>query len=134
MSVVETTRSTRPESETPAPVNKPRVRWGNRILHAYTWQTTGWLLLPIVVIIAFSFNDPVGRRNTEWQGFTLEHYGDAFNNPNLRTALIHSLEIAAITMGGAGRRGTLVGLALGRHRCRGAGATNLVMFAVISST
>jgi spermidine/putrescine transport system permease protein len=118
--------------EPPQP-RRPRRRWGDRILLAYTWTIIVWLVLPIIVIAVFSFNDPVGRRNTVWQGFTLEHWGSAFDNPLLRDALVNSLLVAVITMVGAGALGTLVGLALGRYRFRGSGATNLVMFAVISS-
>jgi len=110
-----------------------RPRWGDRMLRIYTWVVILWLVLPIIVIAAFSFNDPVGRRNTRWQGFTLEHWGDAFALPELRRALVNSLLVALITMVVAGVLGTMVGLALGRYRFRGSGATNLVMFAVISS-
>jgi spermidine/putrescine transport system permease protein len=116
-----------------APVRRRRIRLGDIFLRAYTWLIILWLVLPILVIAAFSFNDPKGRRNTVWQGFTIEHYGDAFARPELREALINSLLVALITMVAAGGLGTLVGLALGRYRFRGAGATNLVMFAVISS-
>ncbi len=114
-------------------VVKPRVRWGDRLLKTYTWLVIAWLLAPIIVIAAFSFNDPKGRRNTVWQGFTFRHYGDAFNNPDLRQAFVNSIVVAVITMVVAGAMGTFVGLALGRYRFRGAGATNLVMFAVIAS-
>ena len=31
----------------------------------------GYLLLPIAVVVALSFNDPVGRFNFTWQCFTL---------------------------------------------------------------
>lgn len=112
---------------------KPRVRWGDRVLKFYTWLIIIWLISPIVVIAAFSFNDPQGRRNTRWQGFTLQNYLDAFNRPDLREALINSVLVALITMVGAGTLGTLVGIGLGRYRFRGSGVTNLIMFAVISS-
>ena len=38
-----------------------------------------YLMLPIAVVILFSFNDPVGRFNFTWQGFSL----DAWQNPCL---------------------------------------------------
>ena len=33
-----------------------------------------YLLLPIAVVVLFSFNDPVGRFNYTWEGFTLDHW------------------------------------------------------------
>ena len=33
-----------------------------------------YLLLPIAVVVLFSFNDPAGRRNLTWQGFTFDHW------------------------------------------------------------
>ena len=40
------------------------------------------------MIIAFSFNDPTGKFNFTWQGFTLEHWGNAFGIPELNDALL----------------------------------------------
>ena len=38
-----------------------------------------YLLIPIVVIFVFSFNDPAGRYNYTWVGFTFEHWAHAFS-------------------------------------------------------
>ena len=40
-----------------------------------------YLLLPIFVVIAFSFNDPKGRFNFTWQGFTLDNWLHPFDYP-----------------------------------------------------
>ena len=40
-------------------------------LTVYALLVFGYLLLPIAVVVAFSFNDPAGRFNYTWQGFTL---------------------------------------------------------------
>ncbi len=104
-----------------------------RLLFAYTWLVIAWLMLPIAVMVFFGFNDTQGRYNTVWQGFTLKWYGRLFEIPALSEALINSLILAVLTMVIAGAIGTLLGLALGRYRFRGHGATNFVMFAVISS-
>ncbi len=120
--------------EAPARGRKPRVPWGDRALKFYTWLIIVWLISPILVMAAFSFNDPRGKRNTSWQGFTLQNYVDAFTSrPELRQAFINSLLVALVATVGAGLLGTLVGLGLGRYRFRGSGAMNLIMFAVISS-
>jgi spermidine/putrescine transport system permease protein len=104
-----------------------------RLLFVYTWLIIAWLMLPIAVMAVFGFNDTQGRYNTIWQGFTLKWYGRLFEIPALSEALINSLILAVLTMIIAGAIGTLLGLALGRYRFRGHGATNFVMFAVISS-
>ncbi len=120
--------------EAPVRGRKPRVPWGDRVLKIYTWVVIVWLISPILVMAAFSFNDPRGKRNTSWQGFTLQNYVDAFTSrPELRQAFINSLLVALVATVGAGLLGTLVGLGLGRYRFRGSGAMNLIMFAVISS-
>ncbi|GAA0409841.1 ABC transporter permease [Microbispora corallina] len=103
-----------------------------RGLQVYTWLVIAWLVLPIAVMILFGFNDTHGRFNTSWQGFTLKWYGKLFEIDDLTRALVNSLVIAVLTMVIAGVLGSLIGLALGRYRFRGAGATNLVLFAAIS--
>ncbi len=103
-----------------------------RWLQIYTWLVIGWLVLPIAVMIIFGFNDTRGRFNTTWQGFTFKWYGKLFEIDDLTQALVNSILIAVLTMLIAGVLGSLIGLALGRYRFRGAGAMNLVMFAAIA--
>ena len=87
-----------------------------------------YLMLPIAVVIAFSFNDPAGRYNFVWQGFTLEHWVNPFGYPDLGAAVELSLEIAALSSVVATVLGTLIALALVRYSFRGRGATNLLIF------
>ncbi|MDQ4082553.1 MAG: ABC transporter permease [Actinomycetota bacterium] len=87
-----------------------------------------YLLLPIAVVVVFSFNDPVGRFNYTWQGFTVSHWGDPFAFPDLGDAVAVSLQIAALATVGATILGTLIALALVRYTFRGRGATNLLVF------
>jgi spermidine/putrescine transport system permease protein len=86
------------------------------------------------VVIAFSFNNPHGRFNYSWTGFTLKYWGSKlFAIPDLTTAMEHSIEVAAVATIGATVLGTLVGIALGKYRFRGQGVTNLVQFACIAA-
>lgn len=120
----------------PAPsATAPRRRWPlqGRLLTVYTWLVIIWLFMPIGVMILFGFNNPRGRYNNTWQGFTLKWYGKVFDIPDLTNALVTSLVIALLTMLIAGTIGTMIGMALGRYRFRGQATTNLVMFAAISS-
>jgi spermidine/putrescine transport system permease protein len=114
-------------------VRRPRGRWSDRLLYAYTWAIIVWLCLPIAVMIAFGFNDTKGRLNLTWQGFTLKWYGQLFSVPDLTTALVNSLTIAVLATLGSAVLGTLIGLALGKYRFRGQGSLNIVQFAAISA-
>ena len=55
-----------------------------------------YMLIPIAVIFVFSFNDPAGRYNFTWVGFTLDHWGNAFGIPELNEALLTSLKLAVL--------------------------------------
>jgi spermidine/putrescine transport system permease protein len=113
---------------------KPRRRWGDRLLFAWTWLIIVWLALPIAVMILFSFNNPHGRFNFTWVGFTLKWYGPhLLDYPSLTTAMENSLLVAFAATVGSVVLGTLVGLALGKYRFRGLGTANLVQFAAISA-
>jgi spermidine/putrescine transport system permease protein len=106
-----------------------RTDWGRY----YTWAVLAWLFLPIAFMVAFSFNDPAGRHNVTWQGFTLHWYRNAFAYQELNEAMFNSVTIALLTMVVSGALGTLLGMALGRFTFRGKQLTNLVMFAAISA-
>jgi spermidine/putrescine transport system permease protein len=113
---------------------RPRKKSGERLLHWFTWAVIAWLALPIAVVIAFSFNNPHGRYNYSWTGFTLKYWGSKlFAIPDLTTAMEHSIEVAAVATIGATVLGTLAGIALGKYRFRGQGVTNLVQFACIAA-
>jgi spermidine/putrescine transport system permease protein len=113
---------------------RPRKKSGERLLHWFTWAVIVWLALPIAVVIAFSFNNPHGRFNYSWTGFTLKYWGSKlFAIPDLTTAMEHSIEVAAVATIGATVLGTLIGIAVGKYKFRGQGVSNLVQFACISA-
>jgi spermidine/putrescine transport system permease protein len=98
------------------------------VLTVYAVLAFTYLLLPIAVVIAFSFNDPAGRFNYTWQGFTLDNWRDWDAVPGLVGAMSLSLQIAALSSIVATVLGTLIALALVRYRFRGRSATNLLIF------
>jgi len=98
------------------------------VLTAYALLAFAYLLLPIAVVIAFSFNDPAGRFNYTWQGFTLDNWRNWNAVPGLVDAMSLSLQIAAISAFTATALGTLIAIALVRYGFRGRGATNLLVF------
>jgi len=103
------------------------------VLAAYSALFFAYLLLPIAIVIAFSFNNPTGRFNYVWQGFTWNNWRYWDGVPGLRGAIELSLEIAVIASLVATALGTLVALALVRYGFRGRGATNLLIFLPLST-
>jgi spermidine/putrescine transport system permease protein len=114
----------------PAPLNQPSLgkRLGRAVLPAYTTLAVLYLFLPIAVMIAFSFNDPRGRQNITWQGFTLQNYLDVWGRPDIIEPMVRSLTVAVISTLLATVLGTLIGLALTRYDFRGRGPLNLFIF------
>jgi spermidine/putrescine transport system permease protein len=102
-------------------------------LTAYAILAFVYLLLPIAVVIAFSFNEPKGRFNYVWQGFTLDNWRNWDAVPGLRDALVLSLEIAALSSVVATALGTMIALALVRYGFLGRGSTNLLIFLPMST-
>jgi spermidine/putrescine transport system permease protein len=100
----------------------------SQVLTVYAILAFAYLLLPIAIVVIFSFNDPVGRFNLTWQGFTFSNWTDPFGFPGVQEAVMLSLEIAVISSLVATALGTLIALALVRYRFRGRGATNLFIF------
>ncbi len=86
-----------------------------------------YLLIPIAVIFVFSFNDPAGRYNFTWVGFTLEHWGNAFGLSDLTSALVTSLKLALLATLISTVIGTLMALALVRHQFHGRRAANFLI-------
>jgi spermidine/putrescine transport system permease protein len=103
------------------------------VLTLYSLLFFVYLLLPIGVVVAFSFNHPVGRFNFTWQGFTWDnwHYWDGV--PGLRGAIELSLEIALLASLAATVLGTLIALALVRYGFRGRAVTNILIFLPLST-
>jgi spermidine/putrescine transport system permease protein len=98
------------------------------VLDAYAVLALVYLFLPISVVVAFSFNNPLGRFNYTWQGFTLKNWEQPFNYPGLSSAIRISLEIAFLSAFFSTILGTLIALALVRYKFRGSATTNLLIF------
>jgi spermidine/putrescine transport system permease protein len=100
----------------------------HHLLTGFALLALVYLLLPIAIVIAFSFNDPVGRFNFVWNTFTFDNWTNPFGFPDLQGAVMLSLEIAALSSILATVLGTLIALALVRYDFRGRGATNFLIF------
>jgi len=92
-----------------------------------------YTLLPIAVIIVFSFNNPAGKFNFTWQGFTTEYWANAFDIPELNDAMLTSLELAALATVVATILGTMIALALVRYQFKGRRLANLLIVVPMTS-
>ena len=111
---------------TPVGRSRPHVtRW---VLPAFTAVAIGYLLIPIAVMILFSFNDYQGKFNFIWHGFTLDAWLHPLSWPGLPEALGTSLRIAALSTIGSTILGTLIALALARYRFRARGFISALIF------
>lgn len=102
-------------------------------LTVYALLVFAYLMLPIAVVILFSFNNPAGRFNYVWQGFTFDNWRNWDAVLGLKDSVVTSLEIALLSSLVATALGTLVAMAIVRHSFRGRGFTNLVVFLPMST-
>jgi spermidine/putrescine transport system permease protein len=105
------------------------MRWvRHHVLTAYAILALVYLFLPITVVVAFSFNNPKGRFNYTWAGFTFKNWTNPFGYPGIESALKVSIELALASALVATALGTLIALALVRYRFRGSATTNMLIF------
>jgi spermidine/putrescine transport system permease protein len=98
------------------------------VLTVYAGLALVYLFLPIAIVVLFSFNNPAGRFNYTWQGFTFKNWTHPFDYPGLQGALTLSIKIALLSSLVATVLGTMIALALVRYQFRGRGLTNLLIF------
>ena len=106
------------------------IAWLRRnALLVYAGFAVAYMLVPIAVIAVFSFSEtPRDRLDFSIEGgFTLEYWQNAFADAELNEALLTSLQLAALTTVIATAIGTLMALALVRHKFFGRRATNLLI-------
>ena len=103
------------------------------VLTVYSFLFFAYLLLPIAVVMIFSFNNPTGKFNYTWQGFTWDNWRYWDGVPGIRSAIFLSLEIAVVASVIATALGTMIALALVRYGFRGRATTNILIFLPLST-
>jgi len=102
-------------------------------LTVYALLAVGYLLLPIAVVILFSFNKPAGRFNYVWEEFTFDNWLNWNAVLGIQDAIMLSIEVGLLATVVATALGTLMALALVRHQFVGRGTTNLLVFLPMST-
>jgi spermidine/putrescine transport system permease protein len=111
-------------------VSRAVDRW---LLPVYVVGVTMYLVMPVAIMILFSFNDPTGRSNLVWRGFSIDAWLNPLGRPGLPNAVSNSLIVAFISTIFATILGTLIALALVRYDFRGRSATNTLIFLPMST-
>jgi spermidine/putrescine transport system permease protein len=96
-------------------------------INIYAALAIAYLLIPIAIIILFSFNDPSGKYNYTWVGFTLDHWQNVFGLTDLNDALVTSLQLAVLATLISTVLGTMMALALVRHQFFGRKPANFLI-------
>ena len=119
-----------------APAKTPRVGYFSnpwrkpRILQTTTLLYLTWSLLPVLIAVAFSFND--GRSRSAWQGFSLHWWtsdptDSLLHDAAIRAAMEQTFKLAIITVLVSVPLGTLFAIGIDRWHGRPARAANFTM-------
>ncbi|WP_299533256.1 ABC transporter permease [uncultured Streptomyces sp.] len=107
----------------------PVLRWIRRHFVVIAGLLTlAYMIVPNVVVMVFSFNDPNGRFNYAWQRFSLDAWKDPCGVADLCGSLSLSLQLAAWATVGATVLGTMIAFALVRYRFRARSTVNSLIF------
>jgi spermidine/putrescine transport system permease protein len=102
-------------------------------LTVYALLVCVYLLLPIAVVILFSFNAPEGRFNYVWNEFTVDNWVDWNSVLGIQDAVETSIIVGLIATLLATVLGTMAAMGIVRHSFRGRGGTNLLVFLPMST-
>jgi spermidine/putrescine transport system permease protein len=118
----------------PPPVRTERRHWTRLILPVYSGLVMFYLIVPILVVVLYSFNRSNGVKVvTKWKGFSFSAYSQMFAYPDLTSAVKNSLLVAIVSTIIATVLGTIAALALVRYHFRGKQTTDFILFANIAA-
>jgi spermidine/putrescine transport system permease protein len=79
---------------TRARIGRSIDRW---LLPIYVVGVTAYLILPVAVMILFSFNDPTGRSNLNWREFSIAAWLNPLGRAGLSDAVRNSVVVALVS-------------------------------------
>ncbi len=109
-------REAAPQHRAPHRRRRPRGGW---LLATYSWLVIAYLVLPIFVMVAYSFNKittGLPQVSFTWNGFTTQWYQQWSNVPGLTSAFWLTIRLGVASTLLATIVGTLLALALVRYR------------------
>jgi len=97
-----------------------------RLLSLHAWLVFAFLYLPIVVIVALSFNQ--SRFGVRFTGFTFDWYLRLFSNERILEYLTNTLIVAVVSTLVSTTLGTLLAVGLVRYRFRWQSALRYLLY------
>ena len=126
------------DAGTPAPAGRRR-RWGRFLLPAYSWLVIAYLVFPIAVMVAYSFNKVttgLPQVSFAWNGFTFKWYQQLTDIPQLTSSFWLTIRLGVASTVVSTVVGTMLALALVRYRpprFRGKSLVEQVLFLNIAA-
>jgi spermidine/putrescine transport system permease protein len=109
-------------------------RWmSDRLVLAYGLLVILYMVLPVMVVILMSFNDPANRQSYQFDGFTLDNWTNICGPYQLCSSVATSLRIGLLATLLATAQGTLMAFGMARHRFRGRAVANVGIFLPMAS-
>jgi len=105
-----------------------RFTLGKAFVPVVSIITLIYLLLPIMYVIAFSFNEKRGRNNISWRGFSLENWQNPCGAPQVCEAFGNSILVGVVATIAATVLGTMIAIALVRYKFKGRSTVSLLLF------
>ena len=102
--------------------------WGRHVVLVMGLLVLAYMMVPIVVVVLMSFNEPASRNSYSLDGFTLANWTDMCGPFQLCDSLLTSIQIGFLATLVATLLGTLMAFAMVRHRFRGRGTANVLIF------
>ena len=106
------------DAAAPVPTGRRR-RWGRFLLPAYSWLVIAYLVFPIAVMVAYSFNKVttgLPQVSFAWNGFTVKWYQQWTDIPQLTSSFWLSIRLGLASTIVSTVVGTMLALALVRYR------------------
>jgi spermidine/putrescine transport system permease protein len=94
------TQATGAQQDAARPRKAPSRFWAkvrHQLMKVYAGLAFLYLLVPIAVVILFSFNDPPGRFNFTWHKFSTAAWQHPFATPGIENAVVLSLKTAFLS-------------------------------------
>lgn len=102
--------------------------WGRHVVLLMGLLVLGYMMVPVVVVVLMSFNEPASRNSYSLDGFTLANWTDMCGPFQLCDSLLTSIQIGFLATLVATLLGTLMAFAMVRHRFRGRSTANVLIF------
>lgn len=102
--------------------------WGRHVVLLLGLLVLVYMLVPVAVVVLMSFNDPASRNSYSFDGFTLANWTSVCGPYQLCESLLTSIQIGLLATLVATLLGALMAFAMVRHRFRGRGTANVLIF------